>query len=71
MGWGGGGQSGLLLCPLHAPSSAPQPSPASRAPLTLVSAVIEDIEGLLCSWPPLLVAKDEVDPLMQVGRYIL
>lgn len=44
-------------------------SPGAR--LTLISAIIEDIEGLLRSRPPLLIAKDEVDPLMEVGGDIL
>lgn len=38
---------------------------------TFISAVIEDIEGLLGCWAPLLIAKDEIDPLMQVGGHVL
>lgn len=53
------------------PSAVPQPPGESRAPPTLIGAVIEDVEGLLRGRSPLLVAKDEVDPLMQVGRHIL
>lgn len=34
--------------------------------LTLISAVVEDIESLHCLLASLLVAKDEVNPLMEV-----
>ena len=34
---------------------------------TLICAVVEDIEGLHRCRAPLLVAKDQINPLMKVG----
>ena len=36
------------------------------AEFTLICAVVEDIEGLHRCRAPLLVAKDQIDPLMKV-----
>lgn len=35
--------------------------------LTLVGAVVEDVEGLHGGWTSLLVPKNKVDPLVEVG----
>lgn len=34
---------------------------------TLICAIIEDIECLHCCRAPLLVTKDQINPLMKVG----
>lgn len=39
--------------------------------LTLICAVIEDVEGLHRCRAPLLVTKDQIDPLVKVSRYVL
>lgn len=38
---------------------------------TLISAVVEDIEGIHCLFSSLLVAKDQVNPLMEVTWHML
>lgn len=47
------------------PGRCPPHLPAPR--LTLVGAVVEDVEGLHGSRASLLVPKNEVDPLVEVG----
>jgi hypothetical protein len=37
----------------------------------VLPAIIKHIEGFNCFWPLLFVAEDQVDPLMQMLRYIL
>lgn len=39
--------------------------------LTLVEKVVEDVDGFHCSGTLLLVAKDQVDPLMEVGTDVV
>ena len=38
---------------------------------TFISTVIEDIESIDCSWPLLLVSKDQIDPLVKVWRHVI
>lgn len=35
--------------------------------LTLICAVVEDVQGLHSCRTPLLVTKDQIDPLMEVS----
>lgn len=60
-----------LSVPCIAASSVPWPHLMYSTVSTFIGAVIEDVEGLLGRWTPLLIAEDEVDPLMQVGGHIL
>lgn len=39
--------------------------------LALVEEVVEDVDGLHSRWTLLLVAEDEVDPLVKVGRHVV
>jgi len=39
--------------------------------LTLISAVVEDVEGVHCLLAPLLVTEDQVNPLMEVTGHML
>lgn len=38
--------------------------------LTLIGAVVEDIEGFHCLFTSLLVTKDQVNPLMKVTGHV-
>lgn len=39
--------------------------------LTLVKEVVKDVDSLYGRWTLLLVAEDEVDPLVKVGRHVV
>jgi hypothetical protein len=68
--WEGSGPVRIPCAPCTILCLHPGPDTCSIL-LTLIGAVIEDIEGLLGCWPPLLVTKNEINPLMQVSRNIL
>lgn len=64
-------QSELLQCSLHCNFICSLARLTWGTLPTFIGTVIEDIEGLLSCWTPLLIAEDEVDPLMQMGGHIL
>lgn len=37
---------------------------------TFITTVIENIECLHCSWPPLFIAKNQIYPFMKMSRNI-
>ena len=62
----------LYLCLQEIPPVL-NPGPTTRFSyvLTFICDVIEDIESLSCSLSFLLVAEDQVDPVIQVVRHVL
>lgn len=45
--------------------------PVLYSSLTLISTVVEDIEGIHCLFTSLLITKDQVNPLMEVIGHVL
>lgn len=38
--------------------------------LTFIRAIVEDVEGIYCLFTPLLVTKNQINPLMEVTGHV-